>query len=86
MIKGAGRNGLGLPLLFIGLSGENVTRIAAGEPARIRPDEMTAMGLPPMEVVVCYGRTEDDIAVMVRRFWPEAQRMTPTVDDGPSTG
>ncbi len=29
MIKGAGKTALGLPVLFLGLSGENVTRLAA---------------------------------------------------------
>jgi hypothetical protein len=35
VIKAAGKTGLGLPLLLLGLSGENVTRLTAGEPIRI---------------------------------------------------
>lgn len=61
MIKAAGRTGLGLPLLFLGLSGENVTRLVAGEPIRIPAEQMSALGLPWVEVVIHYGRTEDDI-------------------------
>lgn len=61
MIKSAGKTGLGLPVLFLGLSGENVTRLAAGEPIRIRSADMTALGFPPMEVVIHYGHTEQDI-------------------------
>jgi hypothetical protein len=61
MIKAAGTTGLGAPLLFLGLSGENVTRLAAGEPIRITVPQMQQLGLPPMEVVIHYGRTEDDI-------------------------
>lgn len=61
MIKAAGRTALGVPLLFLGLSGENVTRLAAGEPIRVSASAMAALGLPQMEVVLHYGRTEDDI-------------------------
>jgi len=61
MIKAAGRTGLGVPLLVLGLSGENVTRLAAGEPIRITAQQLAALGLPQMEVVIHYGRTEEDI-------------------------
>lgn len=61
MIKAAGKTGLGLPLLFLGLSGENITRLVAGEPIRIPAEQMSALGLPWVEVVIHYGRTEDDI-------------------------
>jgi hypothetical protein len=66
MIKAAGKTGLGLPLLLLGLSGENVTRLAAGEPIRIKSGDMTALGFPPMEVVIHYGRTEDDIVAELK--------------------
>jgi hypothetical protein len=58
MIKAAGKTGLGLPLLMLGLSGENVTRLAAGEPIRITAQHMAELGLPQMEIVIHYGRTE----------------------------
>jgi hypothetical protein len=61
MIKAAGKTGLGLPLLLLGLSGENITRLAAGEPIRISAQHMTRLGLPAMEIVLHYGRTEQDI-------------------------
>lgn len=61
MIKAAGKTGLGLPLLMLGLSGENVTRLAAGEPIRVSAQHMAELGLPQMEVVIHYGRTEQDI-------------------------
>ena len=57
MIKAAGKTGLGLPLLLLGLSGENVTRLAAGEPIRVPAADMAAAGLPQMEVLIHYGRT-----------------------------
>lgn len=37
MIKLSGKTGLGEPLLLLGLSGENVTRLVAGEPKDQRP-------------------------------------------------
>ena len=61
MIKAAGRTGLGVPVLFLGLSGENVTRLAAGEPIRVTAHQMAQLGLPQMDVLVHYGRTEQDI-------------------------
>jgi hypothetical protein len=61
MIKAAGRTGTGVPLLILGLSGENVTRLAAGEPIRVPAADMQRMGLPAIETVIHYGRTEQDI-------------------------
>jgi hypothetical protein len=65
MIKGAGTKD-GLPLLILGISGENVTRLAAGEPILIHASEMRRMGLPAIEVLITYGKTEqailDDLA------------------------
>ena len=61
MIKAGGRTALGAPLLFLGLSGENVTRLVAGEPIRITAGQLTELGLPPMVIAIAYGRTEDHI-------------------------
>lgn len=61
MIKAAGKTGLGLPLLILGLSGENVTRLAAGEPIRVSAQHMAELGRPQMEIVIHYGRTEGAI-------------------------
>ena len=55
------RTALGQPVLFLGLAGENVTRLAAGEPIRISAQQMAELGLPQLEVVIHYGRTEQDI-------------------------
>ena len=66
MIKALGRTGLGLPLLILGLSGENVTRLTAGEPIRITVPQMQQLGLPPMEIVIHYGRTEQAIIEEMR--------------------
>lgn len=61
MIKAGGSNGLGQPLLFLGITGENVTRLAAGEPIRIRASDLAQLGLPAVEVLIHYGRTEGDV-------------------------
>jgi hypothetical protein len=58
MIKAVGRTGLGRPLLILGLSGENVTRLMADEPISF---DLAELGLPPMRVVIVGGRTEDAI-------------------------
>ena len=61
MIKAVMKTALGEPLLFLGLSGENVTRLVAGEPIRITSAQLAELDLPPMVVVIHYGRTEQDI-------------------------
>lgn len=58
MIKAVGRTGLGSPLLILGLSGENMTRLMAGEPISF---DLADLGLPPMRVIIVGGRTEDAI-------------------------
>jgi hypothetical protein len=61
MITGAGKAASGADLLFLGLSGENVTRLIAGEPICIAADRLKMLGLPPMDVAIVYGRTEDEL-------------------------
>jgi hypothetical protein len=61
VIKARGKTAFGTDVLFLGLSGENVTRLAAGEPVRVKQEDMRALGLPEMVVVIHYGRTEQDI-------------------------
>jgi hypothetical protein len=58
VIKAAGRDGLGRPLLIIGLSGENMTRLMADKPIKF---DMAEVGLPPLTVVIVGGKTEDAI-------------------------
>jgi hypothetical protein len=66
MIKAASRTGLGEPLLFLGLSGENVTRLTAGEPIVISSAQLAELGLPQIVVVIHYGHTEDDILAEIQ--------------------
>jgi hypothetical protein len=68
VIKAAIPNALGQPVLFLGLSGENVTRLVAGESIRISPEQVGQLGLPQMEVVIHYGRTEQAIVDELEGF------------------
>lgn len=52
------------PVMILGLSGENVTRLVAGEPIRFDAEDI---GLPPCTVVIMYGRTEAEIAAALAR-------------------
>lgn len=63
VIKASGIDG-DRPLMLLGLSGENVARLVAGEPIRF---DATEIGLPPCTVVIMYGRTEADIAAALGR-------------------
>lgn len=56
MIKALGEVA-GKPMLVLGLSGENVTRLTAGEPIMF---DGTAFGFAG-HIVITYGRTEADI-------------------------
>jgi hypothetical protein len=62
VIKGAGRDSDGKPMLIMGLDGESVTRLVAGEPIRFGTADM---GLPPMTVVIVYGDHETDLVRML---------------------
>jgi hypothetical protein len=66
VIKFAAKTGDGKPLLFLGISGENVTRLAAGEPIVIAAGALAGLGLPEMAVVIHYGKTEQDILDEIR--------------------
>jgi hypothetical protein len=81
MIKAASRTALGEPLLFLGLSGENVTRLAAGEPVLITSSQLAELGLPPMVIAIHYGRTEDDIVAEIKAHGVK-MRPVPEAGDG----
>lgn len=63
MLNAAGRTADGRPLLMLGLSGENMTRLMAGEPIILEAEKF---GLDPMQVLICGGRTEHDILDRLR--------------------
>ena len=59
MIKAVLRNpASGDRVAVLGLSGENVTRLMAGEPILL---DLADLGLARQQVVIVGGRTEDDI-------------------------
>lgn len=63
MIKAFGTAGDGTPLLLLGLSGENMTRLMADEPIVVN---VAGLGMPPTTVVIIGGRTEDAITEKLR--------------------
>lgn len=51
--------------VLFGLTGENITRLVAGEPISFN---LAEMGLPDTPVTIMYGKTEDDIIVTLRSY------------------
>jgi hypothetical protein len=66
VIKGMASRPDGTRILVLGLSGENVTRLAAGEPMHIAAAELAAMGFQSFEVVITYGKTDQVIVDQLR--------------------
>jgi hypothetical protein len=50
-----------IPILLLGLSGENITRLIAGEPIMFNTEQLAQLGFHELEVIILYGRTEDAI-------------------------
>lgn len=73
MIKATGRTGDGRDLLVLGLSGETMTRLMSDEPIRLN---LAELNLPPVEVWIVGGKTEDAIAQQLR----DAGMLTPGAD------
>ncbi len=63
MIKATGVSDCGHPLLILGLSGENVARLAADEPIVF---DLAEVGMAPCSVVIMYGRTEDVLTAKLK--------------------
>lgn len=62
VIKAVGK-AHGKPMLLLGLSGENVTRLMADEPIKF---DLAELGLASMVVVIVGGRTEESIMDQLR--------------------
>lgn len=69
MIKAPGSTSDGRPMLLLGLTGENMTRLMAGEPIMVDTDQLGLpfAGLPSMVVVLIGGKSEDSIAADLHR-------------------
>lgn len=59
MIKALLRESTGVPVVVLGLSGENMARLMADEPIVVQVAEL---GLKPMKILIVGGRTEEAIA------------------------
>lgn len=67
MIKALGKNGDGRALVMLGLSGENMTRLMAGEPIAIDMQaEFTGTEVPALHIVLVGGRDENTILTNLR--------------------
>lgn len=64
MIKARGSDGSGRPIIFFGLSHENLSRLVADEPILIDLAELGFKGLP--RVCIFAGKTEDDMAAQLK--------------------
>lgn len=78
MIKAAGKTSLGTPLLFLGLSGENLTRLAAGEPILIKASDLAELALPHLTIAIHYGRTEQHILDDITKHGIRIREIEPT--------
>ena len=66
MIKAAAWNDNG-PILILGLSGENMTRLMAGEPIALETQQLHP-ALPPLKICILGGRTEEDITEIIKNL------------------
>jgi hypothetical protein len=66
---------------LFGITKENVTRLMAGEPIVVKLNEHGLQG-PAISIVICYGETEEALALELREFiGPQTtvtDRRTPT--------
>lgn len=65
MLKAVSKMKDGRPFLILGVSGENLTRLVAGEPVTV---DVGALGgdMPPLQIAIMYGKTEEVIADQLR--------------------
>ena len=71
MIKALLREPGGVPVVVLGLSGENVTRLMADEPIIV---QLAELGLKPMKILLLGGRTEADITAMLTERFGEPRK------------
>lgn len=64
MIKATSKMKDGRPMLLLGLSGENITRMMANEPVSVDVGKLP--GMPKMQIVIMAGKTEEEIADRLR--------------------
>ena len=63
MLKAFGTVGRDVPLMMLGLDGENLTRLMAGEPIVVRlPEDAAGADMPALCVVLIGGRDQTQVA------------------------
>lgn len=81
MIKALLREPTGAPVIVLGLSGENMTRLLADEPIVV---QLADLGLPPGKILIMGGRTEEVIAADLTARFGEPKRTIRTAPDDAS--
>jgi hypothetical protein len=66
MLKAAGRTASGRPLIVLGLTGENMARLMAGEPMLVHAHTL-GKGFPELTAVIVGGKTVDAIRADVEQ-------------------
>lgn len=61
MIKAEATNKDGSPVLLLGLSMETLSCLVAGMPVRTTAEDMRKLGLPEVEVILCFSFTDEDM-------------------------
>jgi hypothetical protein len=79
MIKAVGTTPDGKPVLLLGLSGENLTRLMADQPIKFNIGQL---GLPDIEVLIVGGPTESDIVKKLTDTGLITATTTQTAEDG----
>jgi hypothetical protein len=66
VLKGMMYGDGGAQALYLGFEQEDITHLLAGHSYHMSPQAALAMGLPEMELIICYGRTEGDLLDALR--------------------
>lgn len=66
MIKARLRDATGTPVILLGLSGENITRLLADEPIKV---DCAELGIPGLKIALIAGRTEAHIVTQLEQHY-----------------
>lgn len=71
MIRGRFETASGRHVLLFGLTGESITRLLADEPVKV---DLAELGLTGVDLVLMYGKTDQDIIDRVQGYHDEHSR------------
>jgi hypothetical protein len=70
VILGSGSRPDGAPRVIVGLDHDEAVRLLAGDPLVIESEHINPL-LPPLQIVLMAGASNDDMLGVLRRHWPE---------------